>query len=84
MLNIKEHFKINHEMGFSQIKDSRVRPEQLDDEEAVERRYMMIHRKMIQKGHDIIHISILGHDLFVVTMSKIFKCKMVSNKNITK
>lgn len=49
-----------------------------------EYRYMTIHRKMIQRGHEIIHIAILEHDLFITTMTKIFKCKMVSNRNITK
>lgn len=61
-----------------------MRLEQVDDLDPMEKRYMTIHRKMIQRGHEIIHISILEHDLFIVTMNKIFKCKMVSNKNITK
>lgn len=61
-----------------------MRFEDVDETGAVEKRYMAIHRKMVQKGEEVIQFAVMEHDLFIVTMSRIFKCKMVSNKSITR
>jgi len=75
---------INYKIGFAQIKESQIRLEQSNENDAVEKRYMKIHRKMIAKDEEILNISILNNDLFIVTEQKIYKCLMVSNTNITR
>lgn len=45
---------------------------------------MKIHRKIIAQNEEVINLSIIENDLYIVTSKKIYKGLLVSNKTVTR